>query len=389
MCFTPRPDFEAVLALGQYESQQQALAGSFQLFFPGEAVQADLEDKASREKSSVSCSKHLLFVNLLKLAKAQIVLADLQQQMQGPLPESARMHIGPVLDALLALVAWARDSNGRPFITLRVQLWMRELRRMVASVRLQPEQIDLRSASDIRREPGKLNLPLIQCTDCHTTGWLSRNPRRTGSHLANLDEIYNSWFAGQPQVLRLYANRGLSRPQCEGVVQRLCTACGNLQVNSGECSPLWTPRHYGGLPRHRHAHQQECRRTRLHLARLHLSRVRSPEFQMLLGARNATLGAVVIEQTWAVPSTMTRSSSPSLIPCRTPLIAQVFSLHAPTSTPSAPDSLVSLTMWPLLNVRGQNSSKRPVRYGVRRARASNFRWNNSSPSSCAQHALAA
>ena len=298
----PRPDFEAVLAPRQYESQQQALAAWFQLFFPGESSPTDIEDKEWRKKLGELLKKHLLFVNLLKLAKAQIIsLADLQQQMQGPLPESARMHIGPVLDALLALVAWARDPNGRPFITLRVQLWMRELRRMVASVRLQPEQIDLRSASDVRREPGKLNLPLIQCTDCHTTGWLSRMPEGQAVISQDLDEIYNSWFAGQPQVLRLYANKGISRPQSEGIVQRLCTACGNLQVNSGECSACG---HQDMMEVFRVTATRTSKNAAGLVSTWHDSTCPAcggRNSQMLLGARNATLGAVVIEQTWGSP----------------------------------------------------------------------------------------
>ncbi len=39
--------------------------------------------------------------------------------MQGPLPEAARPHIDRVLDALLVLVAWARDPAGQPLVTLR------------------------------------------------------------------------------------------------------------------------------------------------------------------------------------------------------------------------------------------------------------------------------
>ena len=69
---------------------------------------ADVKDPAWRSALGELLKKHLLFVNLLKLMKGQIVsLAELQQQMQGPLPEAARPHIGQVLDALLVLVAWA------------------------------------------------------------------------------------------------------------------------------------------------------------------------------------------------------------------------------------------------------------------------------------------
>lgn len=298
----PRPDFDAVLDADQYPSQQAAVAAWFALFFPALAQPADVNDPAWRSALGAWLKKHLLFVNLLKLLKGQIVsLAELQQQMQGPLPEGARAHIGQVLDALLVLVAWARDPVGRPLVTLRVQLWMRELRRMVAQVRGDTLNIELRADSDIKREPGKLYLPLLQCADCHTTGWLSRLPNGQARLATDLDEIYNTWFSGQPEALRLYALSGLSRPLCDGVAQRVCTQCGHLQSGPGECAACGhsdlvdvfrvtatrTTTTAAGVA---HAwHDPTC------------PACGSKFRQLLLGARNTTLGAVTIEQTWASP----------------------------------------------------------------------------------------
>ena len=112
---------------------------------------------------------------------------------------------------------------------------MRELRRMVTQVRSDIEQIELRAESDVKREPGKLYLPLLQCADCHTTGWLSRLPSGQSRLSTDLDEIYNTWFSGQPEALRLYSSAGLSRPLCDGIAQRVCTQCGHLQSGPGEC----------------------------------------------------------------------------------------------------------------------------------------------------------
>ena len=233
----PRSDFEQVLAPDQYGSQEEAIGAWFQLFFPGETAPTDVKDLAWRIALGPLLKKHLLFVNLLKLVKGQIVsLTDLQQQMRGPLPEGARAHIGRVLDTLLALVAWARDKDGYPFVTLRVQLWMRELRRMVANVHRLSGEIELQPASAVRRDSPKLHLPLIQCPDCHTTGWLSRMPSGPTKVSTDLDEIYNTWFSSQPETLRLYAQAGLRRPQCEGANQRLCIFCGNLQVATEQCT---------------------------------------------------------------------------------------------------------------------------------------------------------
>ena len=91
-------------------------------------------------RSATLLKRHLLFANLIRLLKGRVIgLPELQQQMQGPLPESARAHIRLVLDALLALVAWALAPGGQgPLVTLRVQVWMRELRRMVGKVTSDP-----------------------------------------------------------------------------------------------------------------------------------------------------------------------------------------------------------------------------------------------------------
>jgi DEAD/DEAH box helicase domain-containing protein len=296
----PGSDFARVLETEQYRSQQEAVAVWFELFFPGLDRPNDVNAKAWRIELGSLLKKHLLFVNLLKLLKGQIVsLADLQQQMQGQLPEGARPYIGKALDALLVLVAWARNPDGDPFVTLKVQLWIRELRRMIALVRANPEQIELRADSDVRREPGKLYLPLIQCVDCHTTGWLSRLPAGQSRLSTDLDEIYNTWFSGQPEALRLYAP--LSRPLCDGYTQRLCVNCGHLQRGPGDCSACGhgelveifkvtaTRTTNGPTGVVNTWHDPTCPACG--------SRYR----QILLGARDTTLGAITIEQSWASP----------------------------------------------------------------------------------------
>lgn len=298
----PRPDFDTVLDADQYPSQQAAVAAWFMLFFPGLDQPADVDDLTWRSALGGLLKKHLLFVNLLKLLKGQIVsLAELQQQMQGPLPEGARAHIGKVLDALLVLVAWARDPAGRPLVSLRVQLWMRELRRMVTQVCSDTQNIELRADSDVNREPGKLYLPLLQCADCHTTGWLSRLPNGQPRLSTNLDEIYNTWFAGQPEALRLYARAGLSRPLCDGIAQRLCSQCGHLQSGPGDCAACG---HDDLLDVFR---VTATRTTTTAAGVAHTwhdptcPACGSKFRQLLLGARNTTLGAVTIEQSWASP----------------------------------------------------------------------------------------
>ena len=167
-----------------------------------------------------------------------ISLQELHQQMQGPLPESARAHIRLVLDALLALVAWALAPGGQgPLVTLRVQVWMRELRRMVGKVTSDPARVELRPDKDLKARPEGLYLPLIQCSECHTTGWLSRLAPASHKLSNRLDEIYNTWFSGRSEAVRLYPGVEWRRPYVAGVPQHVCCACGNCSPTRAAARP--------------------------------------------------------------------------------------------------------------------------------------------------------
>src|SRR5262245_43073814 len=108
-----------------------------------------------------------LFATLIRLPKGEVISSPaIQHHVQEPLPESARGRIRLVLDALLALVAWALAPDGRgPLVTLRLQVWMRELRRMVGKVTSRADQVELRTDKDLRANPDGLYLPLIQCSE--------------------------------------------------------------------------------------------------------------------------------------------------------------------------------------------------------------------------------
>lgn len=80
-----------------------------------------------------------------------------------------------VIDALYALISHARTrtSTGklRPFLNVQVQVWMRELRRLVGEV----AQKDIKYAlsTDLNEHQAKHYLPVINCRECGQTGWAS------------------------------------------------------------------------------------------------------------------------------------------------------------------------------------------------------------------------
>lgn len=294
----------SVLEPASYATQQAAVRAWFAVFFPDQPQPADVEDATWRMALGDLLKKHLLFVNLLKLAKdGAVTLADLQTQLQGPLPEAARRHIGRVLDALLVLVAWARspETAAMPLVTMRIQLWMRELRRMVAKVAADPQQVELKASADLKSKPVGMYLPLVQCSQCHTTAWVSRLPSGRNKLSDKLDEIYNAWFGGSADVVRVYPGTlQATQSPVEGVPQLLCCGCGHMQGNGEVCSACGNEelvrvfRTTGVRNSQRgnmayNWHDSSCpacgARDRL----------------ILLGARNSTLGSQVIEHSWASP----------------------------------------------------------------------------------------
>ena len=214
------------------------------MFFAGEPVPADVTAPEWRVALGRLLKQHLLVHNLLRVLKGGIgEWATLQEQLSGPLPVSARPHAARVLDALVALLAWARDPKDPklPLVTVRVQVWMRELRRLVANVVPRSDDDDerdparlplLRAAADLKSTSEGLHLPLVQCIECHTTGWLARKSPSVQRVDPTLETIYNAWFRRSPELLRLYPDRSLNLP----LSKYLCGACGQLQDDSGPCA---------------------------------------------------------------------------------------------------------------------------------------------------------
>ena len=303
--FQHQADLATALDPSRFRSPVEAVEGWFGLFFPDEPTPEDVKDTAWQFRLGECLKRHQLFVNLLKLLKGGVVdYAELTQHLQTSMPAAARPHVREVLDALLVLVAWARrpgaEGQTQPLVNLRIQLWMRELRRMVANLAVDPKEIRLRSAADIAANPDRVYLPLVQCSECHTTGWLSRLVQGSNKLSTKLDEIYNTWFSGRPEATRLYAACSVKRPQVEGVLQHACVACGNLQQAEASCQacgqqellPVYkvTAQRSFSIGQVQHTrHDNTCpacgNRDRL----------------LLLGARNATLGSQVVEHSWASP----------------------------------------------------------------------------------------
>ena len=136
------------------------------------------------------------------------------------------------VNALLALVSYARTGSAeslRPFLNVQVQLWIRELRRLVAKV--SPKMVTYSIAHDLNTQQAKQYLPVVNCRDCGATGWTSILSERMNATITSLEAFYNLYFKADEKIVMMFPHKENDRPW--GFIEaQLCPEC--LQVKIGE-----------------------------------------------------------------------------------------------------------------------------------------------------------
>lgn len=174
--------------------------------------------------------RHGMLRNLVSLLETPPVsLPDLvaglgrtSRRLSGD-PEHARLAVVSFLSLVSEARAWLperpeararREAQGRPpptrpFLDVRLQLWQRELRRMVADIAPEPT---LRFSDDLTDEQRGEHLPLVHCRDCGAMGWGAIVTRdRPDVYRSSLDRFYRAFFSDDPRVRFLWpseADRG-------------------------------------------------------------------------------------------------------------------------------------------------------------------------------------
>jgi len=115
--------------------------------------------------------------------------------------KSSSYYFEYMVNSILALTSWAKNekvgSSHPPFLFVRVQLWLRELARMVATLDEKPV---LTYSDDLKHEELKVHYPVIHCRDCHATGWGGVKKDGTGELLSDLDLFYQAFFSHDSRV---------------------------------------------------------------------------------------------------------------------------------------------------------------------------------------------
>ncbi|WP_052813126.1 DEAD/DEAH box helicase [Desulfonatronum thioautotrophicum] len=186
----------------------------------------DLPDPDWRIRLGRELKEHLFFQNLLKVMKGRVLpYAEIIPALERVTPSLAtgdEVYKAALLHSILALASEARippdqmdpihqsgqvTSEGghakksRPFLQVRHQLWLRELRRMVASV----DDPRLTYADDLNDQQLARHLPVLHCRECGSMGWGGLKRSHENQVVADLQRFYTEFFKSKPtKIIRVF-----------------------------------------------------------------------------------------------------------------------------------------------------------------------------------------
>lgn len=180
--------------------------------------------------------RHLLRILSKPVTNQGEVLTELGKVLPGfaTAPASYQQN---VLNSFLALISCARrkkESKLLPFLQVRSQLWLRELRRLVADVKPEPS---LTFSDDLKEEQLKRHLAVIHCRECGAIGWGGYKRKQDANLVPDLQDFYARFFSDDPTVHFVFPLEDGVR--WEGEQQEFTTLiCGHcLHLSDGDKVP--------------------------------------------------------------------------------------------------------------------------------------------------------
>ena len=191
-------------------------------------------------------------------ASLQVIAAGLGQVRA--LRDWSETDKSALAELIVALVAWARSGaveSPRPLFNVRLQLWIREMSRMVTTLpRLEAggvrSQMDLFHALDLDRHMLHRALPVVNCNRCGSTAHLGRQDARSKSLHADLEQLYQEFFdeSGAGRIRLIYHDSIDRMVQASGAGGQIVkgmlhaetvefTPADHDPLEPGPASPVW------------------------------------------------------------------------------------------------------------------------------------------------------
>lgn len=242
---SPQPSDEERLDPANFPNLYEYLASQSALWFGEPTSPEAVQDFDWRCDLGRRLKSHFAFQNLLrdldKLGPKSVLVEELLSLLRRRLPKhhsdaASERFVLLWLSSLLSLVAHARKPGHQDFfLQVKVEIWQRELRRMVAKVDAEPV---LRHHDDLgKADKDHQHLPVIHCRDCHATGWGATLPKTSPNQLQQDLRLFYSAFFGEDVSTRFLfpATPNADRRVFER--KQVCPKCGSLhQLTQRGCS---------------------------------------------------------------------------------------------------------------------------------------------------------
>ena len=209
------------------------MAVALESFFEG-AIESDPFDFEARIKLAAKLKECSLFQSVMEQFGGKYYQAsEVIEVLGNKHPELAGGDGDVILDALTALVSYARTGSAdkpRPFLNVQVQLWGKELRRLVADVA--KDHVDFDIAINLSAEYRDKFLPVINCRDCGQTAWAGITTQDQHIRIRSLDAFYNTYFGSGENLIALYPREPGEEAPGNCIAGWYCPECGKFRIDN-------------------------------------------------------------------------------------------------------------------------------------------------------------
>lgn len=207
---------ERALGDAQELDQAQAAYVMSRAFFAAEQGEERQNIDALFELSPESAKFRIALGSLLKQSQVVSLVIEALSRHQGPMSLQAladrlkqrslsnwsESALRSLVEVVISLICWARSGSlqgPRPLFNTRLQIWLREMARIVAKMPRSDEEgeivpASLHHADDLDNEELQQVLPVVNCQRCGTSAFLGREGVGSTSLGAPLETLYKEFF---------------------------------------------------------------------------------------------------------------------------------------------------------------------------------------------------
>ena len=300
----PEEGDRMMLEMQGHESPEDYIAAQVPLWF--ESPEIEVVTSAGRKALADALASHVLLHTLVDVCDdGPLAMSEVMQSVAEALPEM-RERSDEVqrlsLISFLSLVSWARsdiethegERIDTPFMQSRVQLWLRELRRMVASVGDAPDLAFWDDLTDNQREQ---HLPVAHCLECGAMGWLGLRHSDEVRIRPALKKIYERFFDQGPTFEFVFPEQEGNELDAEGRRFQLCAH--ELHLNDADATSCESCGRDDALLRVFIPDNTVTTKSGRHIGKNDCPHCSAPRTLTILGSRAASLTSVMISQLFA------------------------------------------------------------------------------------------